>query len=201
VKGVLGALAFALVAAGPRPAAAEHPAFVIGQRTMAPQQHWRSRGIMLDAGLPDGVMASWVHRVDLQLRVHAGAGHNGIAPGARAGITLLALPTWISPSLTFELGHYARGDAQPLVDRLLGAQQPLPVLREVGYTWGNAHAGVELGRRRLTFQLHAGISYVHGTLRNVTETLGGDGPSVEVHDEPRVFIRTVSARAGLILWF
>ena len=116
-------------------------------------------------------MASWVQRIDLQLRVHAGVGHNGIAPGARAGITLLALPSWISPSLTFEVGHYTRGDAQPLVDRLLGTQPVLPVLRDVGYTWGNAHAGIELGRRRVSFHLHAGLSFLHGRLRNVSDQL------------------------------
>lgn len=169
-------------------------------------------GVMLDAGVPDGVTGSLVFRPISRVRVHAGAGYNLIAPGVRAGATVVAFPFWITPSASLEVGHYFRGDANGAVRMITGdAEFDEPMLRDVGYSYANGHLGLELGHSRVTFYLHAGMSVVQGTLRQLQESLdrdaGGD-PSgmdsdgaVEIRDDPSVRIVSPSARTGLIVYF
>src|SRR5262249_47189093 len=114
----------------------------------------RRFGLMLDAGVPDGANASLVFRPAAWVRAHGGGGTNLIAPGVRAGVSLMPLP---GMSLNAEGGHYFRGDANGLARMLSGdGTVDVPALRDVGYDYANFHLGLELTFSWLTLYVHGG---------------------------------------------
>ena len=166
-------------------------------------------GIMADVGVPDGANASLVVRPVSIVKLHAGLGYNLIAPGVRVGASVTPLPWFVSPSLSVEAGHYFRGDANPVVNQL-GSRPPdepsdSPVLREVGYQYANLHVGLDFGGKRMTVYLHAGMSGIRGTIRNLNEELNSegdmDGPTIEFREDPIVTLFVPSARTGIIVFF
>jgi cell wall-associated NlpC family hydrolase len=161
-------------------------------------------GVMADLGLPDGATASIVYRPIRAMRLHAGFSHNMISLGERVGVTLVPLSWWASPTLSVEYGHYAEGNANPLVRMATGdATFSSAVLDRVGYDYANAHVGLELGRKWFTFYLHAGISRITGTVHNLSaETMAkGEGTTtVTFPSDPNVRLWTVSARLGFIVY-
>ena len=161
-------------------------------------------GVATDVGVPDGAMASLVYRPLSFARVHLGAGFNGISTGWRGGVTL-SLPTWLSPTASLSYGRYAEGDANPLMRRLSGDPAAhSPMLEEVGYQFADGYLGLQLGRRRVSFQLEAGYSRVEGNLRNLDAMTGGDDPdastTVSFRDDPSVVMWSLSARIGLTVY-
>jgi hypothetical protein len=157
-------------------------------------------GVTVDAGVPDGAAASIVIRPVSRIRLHGGMTHNAVSAGVRGGITLSALRRWFSPTLSFDYGRYGEGDANPVIQKVSGDSMfHSAMLEQIGYRYANAHVGLEFGRKRATFYLHAGASRVTGTLHNLSQT--GDGVSVTFTEDPRVAITTVSARIGLVLYF
>jgi hypothetical protein len=161
----------------------------------------RRFGVMLDAGVPDGAMASLVFRPTGWFRVHAGGGTNLIGPGMRAGVSLLPIP---GISLNAEGGHYFRGDANQLARMVSGdSTVDVPALRDVGYDYANLHLGLELNLSWLTLYIHGGMSYIHGQVHDIAPTLnqsiGGDGV-VTVSQDPTVHAWAASARVGLIFY-
>jgi hypothetical protein len=159
---------------------------------------------MADAGVPDGAVASLVYRPRGWLRLHAGAGTNGISPGARGGMTLV--PFGVGPSLSFDVGHYFEGDASGAAERL-GGQWLGPWMRRFGYSYANAHLGLELGSRRVTFFVRGGLSVVHLTMRDVQDVAkakSGDpstgGVTVAVSGDPTVDAVSPSFKLGLVVY-
>ncbi len=161
-------------------------------------------GVMTDLGVPDGATASIVYRPFRALRAHVGVSHNLISLGERAGITLVPFSWWASPTLSLEYGHYADGNANPLVRAAIGdASFSSAVLDRVGYDYANAHVGLELGRKWFTFYLHAGYSRITTTVHNLSaETMSGaEGTTtVTFTTDPDVRLWTVSARIGFIVY-
>lgn len=137
----------------------------------------RKYGAMLDLGVPDGVIASFVFRPIKMARVHAGLGYNGIGPGLRLGAAFL--PFGWGPSLDLAYGHYFEGDANGLVGLLAGANKSQSeLLSSVGYDYVNLRAGMDLGGDRFTFFARGGLSWVHTTLHNIDSLLAPkDGQS------------------------
>jgi hypothetical protein len=128
-------------------------------------------GVMLDVGLPDGIMGGLSYRPMPWLRLQAGAGSNAISPGIRGGVALL--PFGAGASLTLEAGHYFEGDANGLIASFAGSKYRNNAIAErVGYQFANLHAGFDVGEERFTFFVHGGISYLHTQLHNVNEVLG-----------------------------
>lgn len=160
-------------------------------------------GVMADVGVPDGGTASLVYRPIAPVRLSAGVSHNLVGPGVRGGITLIPLSSWITPTLSASYGRFVERDANPTARRVSG--DPMlssPALERVGYDYADAHLGLELGRQRVTFFLHAGVTRISGQVRNLGQ-LGGDEPSdvtVTFTQDPAVTVTTVSARLGLILY-
>lgn len=179
---------------------------ILGARSPAQAENGRI-GLMLDAGLPDGVNGSLVWRMTPRIRAHAGVSHNGISPGVRAGIGIAAFPYWITPTATLEAGHYFVGDASALAQRLSGDPELNdPILQAVGYDYANAHVGLELGYASMTFYIHAGMSVLQMTVRNLDESLAPsdeemDGPRIEVRGDPSLRVIAPSARTGFIYYF
>jgi hypothetical protein len=123
-------------------------------------------GLMLDAGLPDGIIGALAIRPSEVVRLHIGAGGNSAAPGVRGGLTII--PVGEGPSLNLEVGHYLAGDTNTLVGALFAGLGDFgSYVRRFSYTFANAHAGLELGGRNFTFFIHGGFTYLRATLHDV----------------------------------
>jgi hypothetical protein len=174
---------------------------VMARAEAAPATPWV--GAMADLGLPDGATLSLVVRPIRSIRAHAGLSHNMISLGERVGVTWVPLSWWASPTLSVEYGHYADGNANPLVRMVSGDPSfSSAVLDRVGYDYANAHVGLELGRRWFTFYVHAGMSRITGTVHNLSaETMSDSGTAtVSFGKDPTVRLWTVSARIGFIVY-
>jgi len=162
----------------------------------------RSLGVTVDAGVPDGAGASLVYRPISRLRLHAGATHNFITTGVRAGVTLAPLRTWFSPTLNFDVGGYKEGDANPLIQMVSGDSSfHNDSFERVGYRYANAHLGLEFGRERATFYIHAGASYIATQVHELDGSSEDGSTMVTFTEDPNVRMYTVSARLGLIIYF
>jgi hypothetical protein len=164
-----------------------------------------SLGVMLDAGVPDGLTGSLVYRPLRPLNLHAGVGTNLIGIGVRAGASLFLLPTVVAPSLNAEVGHYFAGDANQTMSRLgIDSDSDSPVLREVGYDYANLHLGLHVGRDRMSFYIHAGFSFLRGTVHNLDEMVAedaNDSLTFRVDEDPVATVVAPSARLGLVVFF
>jgi hypothetical protein len=77
------------------------------------------------------------------------------------------------------------------------------VLERVGYNYGNARLGLELGRKWFTFYLHAGVSRVTGTVHNLDSEVMSEATgttSVSFSNDPKLRLWTASARVGFIVF-
>ena len=160
---------------------------VIALGTTAAADPLPSLGMMVDAGLPDGAMASVVYRPVNALRLHAGVGHNAISTGMRAGLTLVPFKTIVTPTLSVDYGHYPEGDANPIVQRFFGDEYAAEMLQNIGYDFANAHLGFAFGRKRAVF-------YVQGGMSRTTSTLHDDSTTVHLT------MWSPSARIGLVVY-
>lgn len=164
-------------------------------------------GLMLDAGVPDGANFSLAVRPRAWIRGQVGGGSNLISKGVRAGVSLI--PFGQGPSLSFEAGRYFEGDANGLVQKVASNFSGSPVLERVGYDYANAHIGLELGKRWVTFFIHGGMSYVRAQVRNLNAEIAGqsekqaDGSTttVTVNKDPIVRAYTPSLKLGLLVYF
>jgi hypothetical protein len=162
-------------------------------------------GVMADVGLPDGAGASLVIRPKTWIRFQGGGTYNLISSGLRAGISLI--PFGWGPSLSVEGGHYFDGDANGLVGRLAGTgYQSNAILQRVGYDYANVHLGLELGTRRATFYIHAGMSYIRTSVHNIDQAIEpqpSPSPSstqLSFKQDPVIRAITPSAKLGLIVY-
>jgi hypothetical protein len=165
-------------------------------------------GLMVDAGLPDGMNGSLIFRPTSWLRTHAGGSYNLISSGLRAGVALI--PFGSGPSLTLEGGHYFDGNANGLAKKFAGASfKDNALLERIGYDYANAHLGLEFGSQRVTFYIHGGMSYIRASVHNVDQVvqqqaassgLGGSDTTVSVKQDPVIKAWTPSAKLGLIVY-
>lgn len=165
-------------------------------------------GVLLDAGVPDGIGASAVFRPWKWLRVHAGGAYNGISGGIRAGVTVLPPMFFpVLPTATLEVGHAFEGDANWIVRKF--SSDPSfsnPTLRRVSYDYVNGHLGLELGAQNsFVFYIHGGVSYLSGTAREFQKTLdqGGasSGDTTFTAKDPKVSLVAPTGKVGFILYF
>ena len=196
----LSALVALPVAMWVAPAAASPETSV--EKSAAARSPWIGAGA--DVGLPDGATASIVVRPIRAIRAHAGVSHNGISLGERVGVSWVPLSWWFSPTLSVEYGHYAEGNANPLVRTVMGDQTfQSAVLERVGYDYLNGHVGLEFGRKWFTFYIHAGMSRITGTVHNIdSETMTGNEGTTTVtfSKDPSVKLWGPSARIGFVVY-
>ncbi|HME91326.1 MAG TPA: hypothetical protein VKE49_07870 [Myxococcaceae bacterium] len=161
-----------------------------------PSRRWL--GVTVDAGVPDVMAASVALRPWHWLRLQAGGMHNTVSPGLRGGISLVPFYFWITPSLTLEAGRYFEGDATWIARRLTPNRNLDPLFGKVGYDFGNAHLGLELGSpRSVSFFLRAGISYVQMG-KGVQQAISD--PTIQAGDVPLSGV-IPSAKLGLLVYF
>jgi hypothetical protein len=186
------------------PAAAGSEAMLTARAVPAGSSASRRFGAMADVGLPDGATVSIVYRPIRAIRLHGGLSHNMISLGQRAGVTWVPLSWWASPTLSVEYGHYADGNANPLVRMVSGDTAfSSAVLDRVGYDYANAHVGLELGRKWFTFYVHAGVSRVTGTVHNLSAATMSESAgttSISFTKDPSIQLVSVSARLGFIVY-
>lgn len=163
-------------------------------------------GVMTEVGVPDGGTAKLVVAPARALRLQAGVAHNLVSTGLSAGLTLVPLDTWATPTLSLDIGHFPEGDANPLARKLSGdGALASPLLDEVGYDYASAHLGLELGRRWVTVMLHAGASRITTRARGLEAELADRAdatmpPQISFTTDPQVTIWAVSARIGLLVY-
>jgi hypothetical protein len=161
-------------------------------------------GLQLDAGLPDGVILALAIRPIPYTRLHLGAGSNTSSPGLRGGLSIL--PVGEGPSFNFEVGHYLAGQTNALVRSLFAGMGDFgSFVRRFSYTFVNAHAGLELGRRNVTFFIHGGFTYLRATLRDLdvptqTEAMRPGRTTVTFTKDPLLKMLAPSAKLGLVVY-
>lgn len=171
----------------------------------------RLLGIATDVGLPDGANLGLVLRPTPWIRVNASGGTNSASLGFRGGFT--AIPYWfwhVGPSVTFEAGYFRVGN----VNGILRSFFQVPAwmrdyVQQAGYTYYNAQLGIEFGRRNITGFIHAGASYIDGTVRTPHAVTIAPAPGTTSTDpaqfilgqDAKVTVYTFSAKAGLIVYF
>ena len=153
---VMGAALFLVLLTAPREARAFYPedggvrADPDRVRPASAERH-RTFGMVMDVGVPDGAALGLSVRPFVEwLRVSAAGTYNGIAPGARVGMTLNPISFPIAPTLTVEGGHYWSGSVPTMNDAVA-----------VGYNYMNFHLGLEFGNQSsFRFYLRGGISWL-----------------------------------------
>jgi hypothetical protein len=118
------------------------------------------------------------------------------------------VPFGVGPSLTLEAGHFFDGDANGVARAFAGdAYKDSPLLRRLGYDYVNAHLGVELGARRVTFFIHGGVSYARAQIHDANSALASDlgdklspNMAVAVKQDPSVRIFGPSLKLGLLVY-
>lgn len=198
----LGALVVAGLMLGGVTARAEAPE--VARSTQDPER-LAPFGLLLDAGLPEGAGLSAAFRPTRTVRLHLGATHNGLRLGGRAGITLLPMHGWYTPSFTFEVGHTLAGNANTLARRMADTSQPpLLAMERVGYSYASTHLGFELGQPgSFMVFLRAGVSWIELDVPNVEDlaepfitSLGETGAK-----GGRFIYMMPSAKFGLLVYF
>jgi hypothetical protein len=169
-------------------------------------------GLTSDVGLPDGINIGLVVRPTSWIRAHGVAGTNTASVGFRGGIT--AIPYWLwhfGPSATFEAGFCRLGDFNDALRTFFQVPSWMNgYVQQAGYTYYNAHFGLEFGRGNLTGYLHFGGSYLDVRVRTphpvaippVTGASSTNDPAqVILRQDAKVTVYTLSGKAGIIVYF
>ena len=160
-------------------------------------------GVMLDVGVPDGLMGSLVARPWSWMRVSAGGGTNSISHGWRAGVALL--PFGSGPSASLEYGRYQDGDANALAKKFVGGGfDGSRALDRVGYEFVNAHLGLDFGFRNVVFFLHGGVTMIRGQIHSLDAVTAGASATrtteVVVREDPNFKVVGPSFKLGLLVY-
>lgn len=148
-------------------------------------------GIRIDAGVPDGPSAGLVLRPLSWLRFSGAASAQLAGYGFRGGFELVPFDGWISPTLSVELGRFENGDVDGIVTDFVRDFQDLPQ-GKLNYTYANAHLGLELGSRSLSFFMRGGVSLI-----NAEVEVSQVGNNMDLASPVVSRILTPSAKVGL----
>jgi hypothetical protein len=151
-------------------------------------------GVMVDAGLPDGVTGALSYEPAHRVRVHAGIGHNLVGVGIRSGVSARLTEGDIAPSLALELGRYFRADSGFVGDLVSDDEESLDKL---SYDYVSALAGVEVRGDKTGFYAQLGVAKVFSNLY-LSETME---PGIEVKSTSSLDFYTLSGRLGCFVTF
>jgi hypothetical protein len=180
---------------------AEQPETVASALQARQHERWPRLGLSADVGIPDGAIGSLVVRPWQWFRAYAGGGSNSISKGWRGGLALV--PFGAGPSVALEYGHYADGDANGLVRRMVsGGFSNSPLLERVGYDYANAHVGLDFGGKNIIFFVHGGVSMVWAQVHNINEATSSSSSNttVSVGQDPKIKAFGSSLKIGLIVF-
>jgi hypothetical protein len=166
-------------------------------------------GLMAGIGVPDAATLSLAWRPVRALRVELGVAHDYVSPGVRGGLTYIPFSSWATPTLSVGYGHFLERDANQAVRTISGdATFDSPMLDHFGYDYAEAHVGLELGRKHVTFYLHAGVTRVTATIHDVAAAAmqsmpssGGSSGTVAITStDPTVRLWAPSLDLGLVVY-
>lgn len=161
-------------------------------------------GVLFDVGVPDGLGLSGVYRPMHWLRLHGGLTHNLGALGLRGGVSFAPFYFPLTPTLSVDVGRTFSADYRSIA-RKAGLDDPKfdPLLRDLTYTYANAHLGLEVGAaRRFVFFLRGGVSYFALSVPGFQEFLqasAGD-PSITAKN-PRLRFTLPTLKLGVTFYF
>jgi hypothetical protein len=168
-------------------------------------------GLATDLGLPDGANLGLVVRPASWIRLHGAGGTNSANVGFRGGVT--AIPFWLwhfGPSLTIEAGFCRMGAVNSVVRTFFQVPSWMKdYAQQAGYSYYNAHLGLEFGRRNVTGFIHIGGSYVNATV-HAPKPVSIPPANPNSTDEPAQLVLrqdatvrayTISAKVGFIVFF
>ncbi len=165
-------------------------------------------GLLVAAGVPSGVSASFLFRPVRAFRLHAGPAWNYVSWGVQGGATFIPWAWRVAPTLSLEAGRYFDADLTWLVKDSGGVPVEVkPLLQHVGYAYASALVGVEIGSQRgLAFSLRAGLAYfsvtAHGSV--VTTTSGGTAGANDAQvtlTNPQLHATSPSLQLGVQYYF
>jgi hypothetical protein len=161
-------------------------------------------GLAFDLGVPDGLNLGLVLAPVRWLRLEAAAGTNSASLGYRGGLSFL--PIGWGPSLSLELGHCNIAEMNDLLRDFYSISSWVkPYVQEFGYTYFNAHLGFDVPIGSFMLFLHAGYTYLTGTVRGSTPVVVKDSsntPNMTVtSNEGEVHAHSLSAKLGVLYMF
>jgi hypothetical protein len=189
MTGLFALLVLAATAEGPPP-----PGPLLSEPPV--QRSYPKFGLMLDAGLPDGIGASVVFRPVRLVNLSAGAVTSGVSAGARAGVFLMPLGGFFRPTVGVEAGRMFQGQV-PWVLETAGARPYADLAKRVEYDFANLQLGLEVGTRNISVFARAGLSQVHARVLEVEEAALATGGAVTARGLHLRF-RGPSVKLGLI---
>ena len=157
-------------------------------------------GLQVDAGLPAGATAAVVFRPWSFLRLNAGIAHDALAFGYQGGVTLIPFHWGVTPTLSFEAGHFGDGDINSIVTI---SDPTLKLLtRQIGYDYVSADVGLEFGsQNRFVFYVRGGITKVSASVHNLQAAIQTTNPGLRVTAaEPDASAVIPAARLGFIFY-
>lgn len=161
-------------------------------------------GLMVDAGVPDGLGLSGLWRPLSWLRVHAGATASTVGYGVRGGVGLVPLKLAVSPLLELELGYALRADYDTLLERLGGQSRGTgALLSGLGYGYATAAAGLEWPlSEHVAVCARVGLGYWVVRLQETRAWLPPTLDPADLSATP-LDLRLVvpSGRVALLVWF
>jgi hypothetical protein len=189
-----------VAAARPAAVAPVPSAALAAAKASAPRAARRAFGLGLDVGAPDGVYANLALVPADWLRLQAALGTNTASLAYRGGVSFI--PVGWGPSFTAEVGHCNLAPTNSVIREIFAAPQWVgPYVQELGYTYGNAHLGFDWVAGRVTLFLHAGYSYILGTVHapNAVVVDKTNNTTVTIAEDGKVTASTLSAKLGLVI--
>jgi hypothetical protein len=160
-------------------------------------------GAALSAGAPSGLELAPFIRPVSWLQLEGALAHDGAAFGLGGGITVGALSSVFTPTLSLGGGHFFRGDMSGSVGQLAGIDvSRFPSAREFDFDHLDAQVGMLFGSETVQLFLRGGASYLHATLHDFGATLRmATGDATLDASDPTLTAWIPSARLGLQLTF
>jgi hypothetical protein len=133
------------------------------------------------------------------LRLRA-ASTGGSRNGSEAGATLIFCPSWITPTLTAEAGHYSGGDAFSRI-RALAKSPHLDAnpLRSFNLDFQTTYLGLELNTGRAALSINVGFARAEYWQRNVQGTFENSTKAVARIEETRNAQIAPAAKLALLI--
>lgn len=153
-------------------------------------------GLVVDAGVPDGMNLGIVVRPLDWLRLHVSASYNLATWGIRGGVAYVPFDYWITPSLVVEGGTYFPGSLRDAMRTYANVDSEY-VPDRILYHYFNAHLGLELGSDWFTFFLRGGYSYLDMSLRPPDSAEDG----LRFEEDARITAWLPSAKLGFVVYF
>jgi hypothetical protein len=127
----------------------------------------RSLALLIERerGRPRGKWNGWMPTEWLRLKAVTVAGSHS---GAELGSTALLWSSWISPTLTAEVGHYSGGDAFSRIRVLTQSPYLDPSLvRAQSFDYQAVYAGLELGTQSFAISFELGLTRAENAYQNI----------------------------------